>query len=172
MAKRFGAGLDLGIVGTVLGAIAGWLTVGYNVAASDQHAEAVRWTLHTTMQRSVPRRAGDGTLPESFPEDLIVAGAEHHAASCVYCHGAPGDDPTGWSRGMRPEPPHLAEAASEWTAEEIHWIVENGIRMSGMPAFAGHRSADELLALTAFVTALPGLSADDYAALTGRSAAD
>jgi hypothetical protein len=70
---------------------------------------------------------------------------------------------------MRPEPPHLTEAASEWTSQEIHWIVSNGIKMSGMPAFASHHAPEEIVALTAFVTALPGLSADDYAALTGSA---
>lgn len=41
--------------------------------------------------------------------------------------------------------------------------------MSGMPAFGKHHDEDELVALTAFVSALPGLSEDDYDALT-RSA--
>lgn len=70
---------------------------------------------------------------------------------------------------MRPEPPHLTEAATEWTPEEIYWIASNGIKMSGMPAFATHHSPEEILALAAFVSALPGLTADDYSALTGSA---
>jgi len=70
---------------------------------------------------------------------------------------------------MRPEPPHLVEAATEWTPEEIHWIVSNGIKMTGMPAFGEHHSPEEIVALTAFVSALPGLSADDYTTLTGSA---
>jgi len=173
MTKKFGAGIAMGIVGTILVAIAVWLTVvytgAYNVAASDQHADAVRWTLDTTMHRSVASRAGGIELPENPSRELIAEGAGHYAESCVYCHGAPGQDPTEWSRGMRPEPPHLVEAATEWTPEEIHWIVSNGIKMTGMPAFGGHHSPDEIVALTAFVSALPGLSADDYATLTGSA---
>jgi len=171
MTKKFGAGLALGIVGTILVAIAVWLTVtytgAYNIAASDQHADVVRWTLDTTMHRSVANRAGGVDLPESFSEEVIAAGAEHYAASCAHCHGTPGGEAAEWSRGMRPEPPHLTEAATEWTPEEIHWIVTNGIKMSGMPAFGPHHAPEEIVALTAFVTALPGLSTDDYAALTG-----
>ena len=41
-----------------------------------------------------------------------------------------------------------------------------------MPGFGPHHSAQEIAALTAFVTRLPGLSADDCAALTGGSPAD
>ncbi|HEX2019297.1 MAG TPA: cytochrome c [Aurantimonas sp.] len=174
MAKRFAAGLALGVVGTILLAVAVWLTVAYtgayNVAASDQHADVVRWTLDTTMHRSVANRAGAAGLPESFSGALIAEGARHYAESCAHCHGTPGGEPAGWSRGIRPEPPHLTEAAAEWSPEEIHWIVTNGIKMSGMPAFGPHHAPEEIVALTAFVTSLPGLSADDYAALTGGAA--
>ncbi|WP_118132972.1 cytochrome c [Oceanicella sp. SM1341] len=170
MTKTFGAGLALGIIGTILLAVAGWLTVAYsgayNVAASDRHADAVRWTLDTTMHRSVASRADGAGLPESFPEDLVAEGAQHYAHSCAHCHGTPGGDPADWSRGMRPEPPQLTEAAGGWSPAEIRWIITNGIGMSGMPAFGPTHAPGEIVALTAFVTSLPGLTAEDYARLS------
>ncbi|MSU90370.1 c-type cytochrome [Rhodobacteraceae bacterium 2CG4] len=176
MTGKFGAGLALGIVGTLLAAVAGWLALAYsgayNIAATDPHADAVRWTIHTSKHRSVATRANAAAVPEPLPEDLVAEGAVLYAESCARCHGGPGKDPSDWSRGMRPEPPHLTEAATEWQPEEIHWIVENGIKMTGMPAFAERFDTDELLALTAFVSELPGLSPDDYAALTGEPAGD
>ncbi len=172
-AKQFYRGLALGVVGTVLAVLAAWLGVAYsgvyNVAASDPHADAIRWTLDIAMHRSVARRAdGAVSLPERPSRDLLAAGAGLYAETCVYCHGAPGQDPAQWTRGMRPEAAHLADAASEWTAEEIHWIVDNGIRMTGMPAFGSYHSPEEIVALTAFVSALPGLTAEDYARLTDQ----
>ena len=150
-----------------------WLTVtytgAYNVAASDRHADAVRWTLDTTMHRSVSSRAEEIDLPEVVPAELVAEGAGHYSETCVHCHGAPGVEPAEWSRGMRPEPPHLVEAAAEWEPEEIYWIANNGIKMSGMPAFGAHHGPEELLAITAFVSQLPGLSPEVYAALTGGS---
>src|SRR3546814_3217275 len=93
--------------------------------------------------------------------DLLLAqGAGYYAESCAYCHGGPGQEPAEWSRGMRPEPPHLTEAATEWTDQEIHWIVSNGFKMTGMPAFREHHSPEEIVAIATFVRALPGLSAD------------
>jgi mono/diheme cytochrome c family protein len=164
------AGL-LGAVLTVLMAIAFWLTVvytgAYNVAATDPHADAARWTLETTMRRSVSNRATDAQLPDALPDDLVARGAGAYAEYCAHCHGAPGQDPAEWSRGMRPEPPHLTEAATEWTAGEIRWIVDNGIKMSGMPAFGPDHEDEEILAITAFVQQLPGLAPADYAAMVG-----
>ncbi|TPE49711.1 c-type cytochrome [Amaricoccus solimangrovi] len=171
MKRQFGAGIALGILGTVLAAVAIWIVVvytgAYNVAASERHTDAVRWTLDTAMRRSVSSRAGGVEIPRDPPEDLLATGAGLYAGSCAHCHGAPGGEPEEWSRGMRPEPPRLAEAATEWMPEEIHWIVANGIRMSAMPAFGAHHTPEELVALTAFVDALPGLTPEDYAALTG-----
>jgi mono/diheme cytochrome c family protein len=168
-------GALIGAALAVLVAVGVWLAVvysgGYNVAASDPHADAVRWTLDTTMRRSVESRAGDLQLPEEFAKDVIAQGAGEYAEYCAHCHGAPGEEPAEWSRGMRPEPPHLTEAATEWSAEEIHWIVENGIKMSGMPAFGAHE-AEEVLAITAFVQELPGLSPEDYAAMTRQGSGE
>lgn len=169
----FAIGIIGGVAGTILVGVAVWLTVAYtgayNVAASDQHFDPVRWTFDTTMHRSVANRAGGTELPETPSQALMAEGAGHYADTCVHCHGAPGQDPAEWSRGMRPEPPHLTEAASEWTPEEIHWIVSNGLKMTGMPAFGQHHSSEEIVALTAFVSALPGLTPDDYETLTGSA---
>ena len=41
--------------------------------------------------------------------------------------------------------------------------------MSGMPAFASHHAPEEIAQLTAFVTALPGLTSEGYSALTGSA---
>jgi len=165
-----GKGIVLGIVATLLVGVLTWLTVvytgAYDVAATDPHADAVRWTLDTTVHRSVSSRAGDVDLPDLSSEALIAEGGGHYSESCVHCHGAPGQDPADWSRGMRPEPPHLAEAATEWTPEEIYWIVDNGIKMSGMPAFGPQHGAEAVVAITAFVNQLPGMTPEDYLAIT------
>ena len=164
-------GVVLGVVAALLAGIAVWLSVVYtgvyNVAAADAHADVVRWTLDRAMHRSVASRADETELPERFSQAQLAEGAKHYAQSCEHCHGAPGRDPAAWSRGMRPEPPHLVEEASEWSPGEIYWITDNGIKMTGMPAFGGHHRPEEIVAITAFVTRLPGLSADEYTAMTG-----
>lgn len=173
---RLATGIALGIGLTLLLAVAVWLGVAYgglyDVAASRAHGDPVRWTLDTTMHRSVARQAGATRLPGSLPPERLAEGARLYAETCAQCHGAPGQEPARWSRGMRPEPPHLVRAATEWTAAEIRWIVGNGIRMTGMPAFGDSHESAALDAVAGFVTRLPGLSAADYAAITGASSGD
>ncbi len=163
-------GIALGIVAVLLLAVATWLIVVYtglyNVAASDWHADPVRWTLDTTMRSSVAARADEIQLPETFSEELIAEGGMHYSETCAHCHGAPGRDPSEWSRGMRPEPPLLTEAAPEWSAEEIYWIVKHGIKMTGMPAFGADHEPEELKAITAFVAQLPEITPEQYRTMT------
>jgi mono/diheme cytochrome c family protein len=166
-------GIILGVGGTVLLAILIWLGVvfsgAYNVAATDKHFDVVRWTFHTTMHRSVATRADEISLPERISEDLIAEGARHYDSTCIYCHGAPGQEPSEWSRGMRPEPPQLVEAAAHWSPEEIFWIVQNGFKMTGMPAFGSHHDSSEIAAIAAFVSQLPDMPVEDYRALTAET---
>ncbi|MGR3455911.1 c-type cytochrome [Pseudooceanicola sp.] len=163
-------GFALGIILTLLVGVAVWLTIAYsgayNVAATERHADTVRWTLDKTMHSSISSRANAVALPEDFTEEQVAEGASAYAEYCAHCHGAPGQDPAEWSRGMRPEPPLLVEAASEWSAAEIHWIIDNGLKMTGMPAFGPHHEAEEIMALTAFVSALPGLTSEDFEGMT------
>jgi mono/diheme cytochrome c family protein len=72
---------------------------------------------------------------------------------------------------MKPEPPALTAAAADWSPEEVAWIVENGIRMSGMPAFGGRLAPEEIVAVAAFVRELPRLSPGDYSGMAGGAAA-
>ncbi len=91
--KPFTIGIVIGIVGTLLAAVAVWLTVvytgAYNLAASDQHADVVVWSFDTTMHRSVASRAGGAELAGNPSEAAIAEDAGCYAESCAQCHGAP-----------------------------------------------------------------------------------
>lgn len=167
---NLGAGIAAGIVLTILVAIAVGLIIvytgAYNVAATDRHADLVRWTLDTTMQRSVSSRAQSLHMPETFPPELIAAGGSHYASMCAHCHAGPGIERADWASGMRPMPPHLTEAAAEWEPQDVFWIVQNGIKMSGMPAFGSDHSDEALLEIAAFVKQLPGMTPEEYQELT------
>lgn len=166
-------GIVIGAIAVISIALVVWLAVvytgAYNVAATDAHADVVRWSLDTTMERSVANRSEDVALPESLSDAIIAKGGKHYAESCAHCHGAPGAERAPWAEGMRPLPPELAKAAAHWKPAEIYWIVENGIKMSGMPAFGPHHTPEDIAAITGFVSKLPGLTPEGYASLTGTA---
>ena len=63
----------------------------------------------------------------------------------------------------------MAHAAEEWKPAEVHWILEHGIKMTGMPAFGPTHSEDELWAITAFVEQLPEMTEQEYATMTAEA---
>jgi mono/diheme cytochrome c family protein len=89
---------------------------------------------------------------------------------CRGCHGAPGIDPSVIGEGLNPPPPELATAEVDWSDAELFWIVKNGIRLSGMPAFGISHDDRELWNLVAFVRRISRVSAEEYERLAESSA--
>ena len=99
---------------------------------------------------------------------MIRAGAGHYQ-ECIVCHGGPGKSPAEFSETMRPPPPDLAKVAERWNDAELFWIVNHGIRMTGMPAFGRIYTEDKVWAIVAFIRQLPDMSEAEFAELTGAS---
>ena len=63
-----------------------------------------------------------------------------------------------FGKGMYPKPPDLRAETQTMSDGEIFYDIENGIRMSGMPAFGGQDSEDASWKLVAFIRHLPRLT--------------
>lgn len=134
----------------------------YNVAATDKHWPVTYWVLNQTVHRSIERQAAGIEAPELGGKQQLLAGAANFDAMCASCHAPPGAKPSVAAQGMYPKPPDLAHAGDEKSASEIYWILKHGIKASGMPAWGGSHSDDDLWAMTAFVKQWPEMSEADY----------
>jgi len=139
---------------------AGW----FNVAATEPHTPLGRWLFSTTMKQSVAHHARGIEAPprEEFP---LSEGYRHYGHHCEMCHGGPGVEGHQLAEGLRPPPPDLTETAHRWERKELYWIIKNGIRMTGMPAWGDAYTEEELWLLAGFVKQLPEIPADKYKAL-------
>lgn len=154
----------------LLGYLAFVYTGVYNVAATEPHTGLGEWTLETVLENAVARRAdGVGPVP-AFDSSRVQAGFEHFRASCVTCHGAPGMPKPDYASHMTPEPPALSEAVQEWSDQELFWIVKNGIKMSGMPAWGPLHDEDQLWDMVAFIRQLPQMDSLAYARMEEAAA--
>jgi mono/diheme cytochrome c family protein len=81
---------------------------------------------------------------------------------CVTCHGEPGREPSEIGRGLNPEAPELSKSAQEWSDSELHWIIRNGIKMSGMPGFGETHDDKEIWAIATFLRTMSGRTPDQY----------
>jgi cytochrome c553 len=134
----------------------------YNVAASRGHWTLVEWFLDFGMRNSVARRAMLIQAPTLDDPELIKLGAGHFHGGCAFCHGAPGSSVSPIARHMLPPPPDLAKSTRAWTDQELFWIVQHGIKYTGMPGWVATERADEVWAVVAFLRHLPQLDASGY----------
>lgn len=140
----------------------------YNIAASRGHFAIVHGLLEFGMNNSVELHAAGIAVPDLDRPDLILLGANHYRSGCAPCHGAPGLRPNPIAQSALPAPPDLTFAIRDWKDNELFWIVKNGIKYTGMPAWVAQERDDEVWALVAFLKVMRRLDAADYAALIGR----
>lgn len=156
----------------ILGAIGGISVVMfglYNTSAQQGHWPVTEWVLHTTFENSVALHAPPREdVPDLSDPSLVELGARHYDSACAMCHASPGSIASATIAFMEPHPPQIQNAVESWAPAEMHWIVEEGVKMSGMPGWPALHRSDEVWAVVAFLTAVQdGMDAEGYAALTG-----
>jgi mono/diheme cytochrome c family protein len=136
---------------------------------------AVARVVRTTMIPAADRRLRN---PEPATSENIRSGLEHWADHCASCHGNDGAGDTELGRGLYPPAPDMRQAATQHLTDgELFYIIENGVKLTGMPAWGTgtEEGARSTWHLVQFVRRLPSLSAAELAEmeeLNPRSAAE
>ena len=103
----------------------------------------------------IRNKAQKNPLPAT--PDTLASGREAFSHYCVACHGTDGRN-TGvpFAEHMSPPLPALDSAdVQSYTDGQLKWILDYGIRPSGMPASKGILSDDELWAVVYYLRHLP-----------------
>jgi mono/diheme cytochrome c family protein len=141
---KFIVGLIFGIALTV-GAAFLYLTRFMPVAAKGGPVPLEQFLASTALQNAMGADTKKPS-PISANEANLLAGVNVYRTHCDVCHGLPQKKPSAIASGMFPRPPQLfsGHGVTDDPAGETHWKVANGIRLSGMPGFAGKLTDDEL----------------------------
>jgi mono/diheme cytochrome c family protein len=142
----------------------------FDVSAADREPRWRAQLFETVKDRSIDRRAA--ALPAAPPlgdPQLIRTGLGHYREMCVVCHGAPGVPKSEIGMGLNPDPPDLAHEGAEQSPVRLFWVLKNGIKMTGMPAFGMTHTDDQIWSMVAFLKQLPKLSPRQYAAMAQES---
>ncbi|MDF1587050.1 c-type cytochrome [Marinimicrococcus flavescens] len=143
----------------------------FNIAASSGHWAITKWFLHYTMHQSVETHAMGIETPPLDDIAMVQRGAGHYATGCAPCHGAPGTERSPVALEMTPHPPTLVPHIEVFEPRELFWIVKNGVKYTGMPAWAGHERDDEVWSVVAFLLRLDELDEAGYRELAHGEAA-
>jgi len=130
----------------------------YDVSALNKDRGLSRWVLETTMENSVEHHAQGIEVPASIGDSAVIWNGFTHYVRMCGCHGGPGRNEE--SR-FNPPAPKLMNVAKDWKANELFWIVKNGIKMSAMPTFK-QVGDSTIWNVVAFLEKFPSLSKDEY----------
>ena len=154
----------------ILAAVATGLAAGVAVLHDGLSARAVPSRLEAALARrarrlSVPSDAQHAKNPIAATPQNLREGRLHFADHCAICHANDGSGQTMFGLGLYPKPPDLRGQETQKLSDgEIFWIIENGVRFTGMPAFSGHGSAEEdSWRLVQFIRHLPHLTPEELA---------
>ncbi len=144
------------LLGILLIPIAGFLYFHFGnppVAVADQPFPLEKQIVHVPLNARI-----DKEMPRSVPievsETNLLAGAKVYREQCAFCHGLTGQ-PSTIAPHMYPSAPQLwvshrkgVVGVSDDPPGETYWKVDNGIRLTGMPAFGKTLSETEMWQVT------------------------
>ncbi|MGH9519751.1 MAG: c-type cytochrome, partial [Terriglobales bacterium] len=87
---------------------------------------------------AIPRHARNTPNPVPATPFELAAGRDLYLARCQTCHGLDGSGRTAQGGGLSPRAADLRSTATQQLSDgELHYIIQYGVRFTGMPAWAG-----------------------------------
>jgi mono/diheme cytochrome c family protein len=112
--------------------------------------EAKHLTIRRASSHGIPPRPVNTTASRE-------AGATQYGLDCNLCHGVDGHAQTAPGRWMYPRATDLtSKEVQSYSDQELFWIINNGIRFTGMPGFGKLETSDHIWDLVNYVRTLPG----------------
>jgi mono/diheme cytochrome c family protein len=120
--------------------LASMLRHGFSALDEPTRIEA---TVARTMRHwAVPSDLRDRQNPIPLTPEVLAEARAHFADHCATCHGNDGKGDTGLGTLMYPKTPDMTLAATQQLSDgELFSIIENGVRLSGMPGFGNGTAA-------------------------------
>ena len=95
-----------------------------------------------SMAISEAQRARANPVPRT--DAAVTAGMEHFADHCASCHANDGSGETEMGRNLWPKAPDMRAAPTQQLTDgELFYIIERGVRFTGMPAWSTGTAAGE-----------------------------
>lgn len=143
---KWGKILFLILCATALAGIAYAFVVireGFSAAGRPSAAEQI--LARTARNWGIPAAARNEKNPWTPTADVLQEARDNFTNHCAACHGKDGDGHSGIGPNLYPKAPDLRRSETQaLTDGEIHWIIQNGVRLTGMPAFGNpHGSQDD-----------------------------
>jgi mono/diheme cytochrome c family protein len=172
MNRKMKVGLVLLVLVVLSSLFSVWLVLGRGFSAKDEPTFVEAFVARRVRKLATPRSERDARNPVTSSPEVLAEATAHFADHCATCHANDGSGDTTIGKGLYPKPPDLRAAGTQdLTDGELFYIIHNGIRLTGMPAF-GQESADadtDSWKLVHFIRRLPGISSEEVEKMKGMN---
>jgi mono/diheme cytochrome c family protein len=154
------------IVAIGLGVLAGAYFVTVGVSARPQPGALEAFTARMIRSISIRTRVRGVTNPVPVSDAVVNEGMEHFADHCAVCHANDGSGNTEMGRGLYPRSPDMRLPATQNLSDaELFYIIENGVRLTGMPGWSTGTKDGETSSwhLVHFIRHLPRITDEEVA---------
>jgi len=144
--------------------LAGWLLVRGGISAREQPGALETFVAGRMRRLAIPSTARDATNLVAPGPDILAEARAHFADHCAVCHGNDGRGETTIGQNLYPKAPDMTAVGTQGLTDgEIFYIIHNGVRLTGMPAWGGESEKDDLDSwkLVHFIRHLPSLTSDE-----------
>jgi len=141
-------------------------TLRYGFSAHDEPTAVEAYVARAVRRWAVPADLRDAKNPVPLTPQVLADARAHFADHCAVCHGNDGEGQSGMGKQMYPKTPDMTLAATQSLSDgELFSIIENGIRLTGMPGFGSGtaESGYESWTLVHFIRHMPKLSTEELA---------
>ncbi len=140
-----------------------WFGV-YNIAATEKHWDATTALLEVVRDRSISSRSQGLIVPELGSSERVARAAPNYEAMCAKCHLAPGIEKSELYEGLYPQPPifHKRNQLSARKPHETFWVIKNGLKLTGMPAWGIYNSDEQIWDIVAFLSSMNNMTPEKY----------
>ncbi|MFY9802815.1 MAG: c-type cytochrome [Candidatus Acidiferrales bacterium] len=124
--------------------------VNFDADHEPSHSE-----LHLAMaavDASTDRNAPQIKNPLTADETNLSAGARLYVDHCAGCHGVPTNPDSQFARSFNPPVPAFFKEAPDMPENQNFYIIQHGIRWTGMPAWSGTLNDTQTWQLVTFLS--------------------
>jgi mono/diheme cytochrome c family protein len=147
------------VIIVLLIAAGGVFAVRRGFSARDNPSALETYVAKTARRLSVPTSQRNAINPFAPTPEVLSEARAHFADHCANCHGNDGAGKTQIGENLYPKAPNMRLPATQaLTDGEIYYVIHNGIRLTGMPAWGTAGKDDDSWKLVLFIRHLPQLT--------------
>jgi mono/diheme cytochrome c family protein len=138
------------------------LAIRNGLSAQTPPTAVEEWIATTARHFATPLSARNMRNPVPLTAAALAEGRAHFSDHCASCHGNDGSGKTQIGSSLYPKAPDMQGAHTQRLSDgELFYIIKNGVRLTGMPAWAGDHDDVDNWRLVHFIRHLPKVTPDE-----------